>query len=134
MHIPLERIDQSQLQALVSGKAEEALTIEYKPETYGGSDTARAEFLADVSSFANTRGGDLIIGIDAPKGVPKGLTPIFFGNADGGTPQARSDGPVRLGAAHTEFTDPIGTRRRRERLGSNRRRVTQLRGATPRDL
>ena len=88
MHIPLERIDQSQLQALVSGKAEEALTIEYKPETYGGSDTARAEFLADVSSFANTRGGDLIIGIDAPKGVPKGLTPIFFrkcrwGNASG---------------------------------------------------
>jgi hypothetical protein len=53
MHIPLDRIDQSQLQALVSGKAEEALTIEYKRETYGGSDTDRGEFLADVSSFAN---------------------------------------------------------------------------------
>src|ERR1700757_3872400 len=82
MHIPLDRIDQSQLQALVSGKAEEALTIEYKRETYGGSDTDRGEFLADVSSFANARGGDLIIGIDAPKGVPKELTPII-GNADG---------------------------------------------------
>ena len=82
MHIPLERIDQSQLQALLlDGKAAEALSIEYKRDTYGGNDTAKAEFLADISSFANTRGGDLLIGIEAPAGVPSSFTP-FMGDAD----------------------------------------------------
>jgi Putative DNA-binding domain len=82
MHIPLERIDQSHLQALLlDGKAAEALTIEYKRDTYGANDTAKAEFLADISSFANSRGGDLLIGIEAPAGVPASFAP-FPGDAD----------------------------------------------------
>jgi Putative DNA-binding domain len=81
MHIPLERIDQGHLQALVDTKAAEALTIEYKRDAYGGNDAARAEFLADVSSFANTRGGDLLVGIEAPAGVPSSFAP-FAGDAD----------------------------------------------------
>jgi hypothetical protein len=82
MHIPLERIDQSQLQALLlDGKAAEALTIEYKRDTYSGNDDAKAEFLADISSFANSRGGDLLIGIEAPAGVPSSFT-AFTGDPD----------------------------------------------------
>jgi Putative DNA-binding domain len=50
--------------------------IEYKRETYGGNDDARAEFLGDVSSFANASGGDLVIGIEAKDGVPVAFTPL----------------------------------------------------------
>jgi hypothetical protein len=75
-HIPLADITEVHLRRLIEGKAAEALSLEYKRETYGGNDQAKAEFLADVSSFANARGGDLLIGIDAPKGVPKDLTPF----------------------------------------------------------
>jgi hypothetical protein len=34
------------------------------------------EFLADISSFANTSGGDLVIGIDAKDGVPTAFNPF----------------------------------------------------------
>jgi len=82
MHVPLERIDQSHLQGLlIDSKAAEALTIEYKRDTYGGNDDARAEFLADISSFANSRGGDLLIGIEAPAGVPTSFA-AFTGDPD----------------------------------------------------
>jgi predicted HTH transcriptional regulator len=76
MHMPLEQVQQHHLQSLIDAKAAETLTIEYKRETYGANDDARAEFLADVSSFANTSGGDLAIGIDAKDGIPVELTPF----------------------------------------------------------
>ena len=47
-----------------------------------GGDADRAEFAADLSSFANTGGGDLLIGIDEAGGVPTRVTP-FVGDADG---------------------------------------------------
>jgi Putative DNA-binding domain len=81
MHLPLEQVQRHHLQSLIDRKAADTLTIEYKRETYGGNDDARAEFLADVSSFANTSGGDLVIGIDAKEGIPVKLTP-FIGNVD----------------------------------------------------
>ncbi len=80
-HVPLDRIDVELLKGLIDASAPEAQHIDYKRETYGGNDAARAEYLADVSSFANTVGGDLLIGIDAPAGVPTRLTP-FTGDAD----------------------------------------------------
>jgi Putative DNA-binding domain len=81
MHLPLEQIGQHHLQSLIDAEARETLMIEYKRETYGGNDDARAEFLADVSSFANTSGGDLVIGIDAKDGVPAAFNP-FTGAAE----------------------------------------------------
>ena len=38
----------------------------------GNADADKKEFLADVSSFANTAGGDLIFGIEEKQGVPTG--------------------------------------------------------------
>jgi predicted HTH transcriptional regulator len=65
LHIPLDQITANDLQALIDIAAPEALTLEYKRESYGADD--HAEFLADISSFANTRGGDIIIGIQGGK-------------------------------------------------------------------
>src|SRR5216684_2540156 len=81
MHLPLELIDQSHLQGVIDGKSVEARTIEYKRESYGGSDAQHAEFLADVSSFANAIGGDLVIGMAAKAGIPTAFAP-FEGDAD----------------------------------------------------
>jgi hypothetical protein len=35
-----------------------------------------ANFLADISSFANASGGDIVIGMDAKTGIPIGLRPL----------------------------------------------------------
>ncbi|WP_038015155.1 AlbA family DNA-binding domain-containing protein [Thalassobaculum salexigens] len=76
LHLPLSTIDEAQLDRLIKAKAAEARDIEYKRDTYGGSDADHAEWLADISSFANTVGGDLLIGMVASKGVPTVLSPI----------------------------------------------------------
>lgn len=76
LHIPLATIDEQQLLRLIAAQASESRDIEYKRDTYGDSDADRAEWLADVSSFANTAGGDLIIGMEAAKGVPTRIAPL----------------------------------------------------------
>src|SRR5665213_10933 len=70
LDIPLGKIDETDLQRLITNEAAESLYIDYKRQSYGGSDSDRAEFLADISSFANTSGGDLVIGMVEDKGVP----------------------------------------------------------------
>jgi hypothetical protein len=76
MHIPLEQIEEKHLQSLAETGAAESLWIEYKRDTYGSNDDAKAEFLADISSFANSSGGDLVIGMEAKKGVPIRVKPF----------------------------------------------------------
>jgi Putative DNA-binding domain len=75
-HIPVTQIDEAQLQRLIDGRASETRDIEYKRDTYGNADKDHAEYLADVSSFANTAGGDLVIGMTASNGVPTGFAPL----------------------------------------------------------
>lgn len=79
--VALDAINEGHLSGLITAKAAESLHIEYKRDTYGGNDDARREFLADISSFANSLGGDLIIGMVASKGVPIYFRP-FAGDAD----------------------------------------------------
>jgi predicted HTH transcriptional regulator len=61
---PLDHITEADLQALISDAVPEGRTIEYKRALPGNSDGEKKEFLADISSFANTSGGDLIYGMD----------------------------------------------------------------------
>jgi len=75
-HVPLDQIDEAQLQSLIDGRVSETQVIEYKRDTYGNADRDHAEFLADVSSFANTAGGDIVIGIAANKGIPTDFSPL----------------------------------------------------------
>src|SRR4051812_13588596 len=93
-HIPLDRIEHSHLKTLIDAKTPEAHRIEYKRQTYGGKDEDRAEFLADVSSFANALGGDLIIGMAASKGVPTSFVPYA---ADADAEQQRLEQMARNG-------------------------------------
>ncbi len=81
LDIPLDKVIEDDLQRLIDAGAAESLYIDYKRQTYGGKESDHAEFLADVSSFANTAGGDLVIGMAEAKGIPKAFVP-FTGNAD----------------------------------------------------
>lgn len=75
-HLTLDQIDEAQLQRLIDGKASETRDIEYKRDTYGNADRDSGEYLADISSFANTAGGDVIIGMTTKAGVPTGFVPL----------------------------------------------------------
>jgi len=72
------------LQALVDNSVLECKTIEYKHALPSNSDSDKKEFLADVSSFANASGGDLIYGIIADKktGTPKSVEGLSIENVD----------------------------------------------------
>ena len=63
----IENINISDLQQLIDNGVGEGKTLEYKSELNFKTADERKEFLADVSSFANCIGGDLIFGISENK-------------------------------------------------------------------
>jgi hypothetical protein len=80
-NIPFDRIAEADIQRLISMGVAESPYLDYKQETYGDAGADRSEFLADISSFANTLGGDLVVGIAEENGLPIALTP-FVGDCD----------------------------------------------------
>ena len=56
------------LEELVAAQVPEGLRLEYKSELYGNSDSDKREFLKDLSSLANSHGGNLILGIEESGG------------------------------------------------------------------
>jgi hypothetical protein len=80
----IEKITKDDLQALIDNEVIEHKTIEYKKVLPSNSDREKKEFLADVSSFANTNGGDIIYGIteDKKTGKPKSLDGLDIENPD----------------------------------------------------
>lgn len=84
----LEEITAADLQALIDGGVSEGRAIEYKQALPGNSDDEKKEFLADVASFANAGGGDLIFGVEEareknqPTGIPKAVNGLPSINSD----------------------------------------------------
>jgi hypothetical protein len=70
MDVPLDSIDDRALQGLIEREVREGRVIEYKSALPGRADGDRVEFLADVSSFANASGGDILYGIKEQGGAP----------------------------------------------------------------
>src|SRR5262249_17700390 len=79
--INFDSIAETHLTEQISAGVPEGVLVDYKREIYGKSDNDVKEFLKDVSSFANTSGGHLIIGIDETAGIPSAITPLT-GDAD----------------------------------------------------
>jgi len=81
LDIPLDKITEADLQNLIAAKVGESTYLDYKQQTYANSDDARSEFLADISAFANTLGGDIVIGMAEQDSGATALTP-FEGDVD----------------------------------------------------
>jgi hypothetical protein len=76
LNLPIDAITPAHLDRLITTASAESLYIDYKASTYGGSPADHREFLADISSFANTVGGDLVIGMTETDGIPTGFSPF----------------------------------------------------------
>jgi hypothetical protein len=79
---PLDKITVKDFTNLIANGVSEGRTIEYKRELPGASDADKREFLADVSSFANSGGGDLVFGMEEDKGVPVKVVGFQSGDQD----------------------------------------------------
>lgn len=80
---PIGRITKDDLLDLIRDGVAESRTIEYKQRLPGKEAADKEEFVADVSSFANAVGGDLIYGIEADdEGRPATAPGLEGCNAD----------------------------------------------------
>lgn len=75
--------------ALIEAKNPERKTLEYKAKLNINAGDEKAEFLADISSFANASGGDILFGISDERdvegkatGIPGEIVGLSIGNPD----------------------------------------------------
>ena len=72
----VEVITEADLQELLDNEVGEGILLDYKLDVYGSSDADKKEFLKDGSSFANTGGGHILIGIEEDGGLPTNIVGI----------------------------------------------------------
>ena len=63
------------LDDLIRVGMQEGILLEYKSALYGNGDSDVKEYLKDISSFANTSGGHLVIGLQETGGAPVAFLP-----------------------------------------------------------
>lgn len=78
----LQDVTEADLRRLIDQPVSESRQLDYKREPGGGGDKAKFEFLKDITAFANTLGGYLIVGIAEVDGVPNQFSPIQETSAD----------------------------------------------------
>jgi hypothetical protein len=78
---PIKKIALHDLQSLV-GAVRESRTLEYKRQMPAATRDEKVDFLAAVSAFANTTGGDLVIGIEAINGVASAIPGTAISDID----------------------------------------------------
>lgn len=79
---PIESVTLEDLEALVTNNVSESRYIEFKRDLPGQDGEQIREFLADVTSFANSSGGDLIFGIEEQDGVASTIIGVTIADAD----------------------------------------------------
>jgi hypothetical protein len=85
----LSKVDKDMIERLVTNAVPESTMLEYKEQLVVSNDAQKKEFLADVSSFANASGGDLIFGISEARdadGKPTNVPSAAVGLAGVGEP------------------------------------------------
>ena len=69
----IDLITEDDLASLIENQVREGYQIEYKQAVAFKDKQDKLDFLAGVTSFANTVGGDFLIGITAASGVPTAI-------------------------------------------------------------
>jgi hypothetical protein len=100
--VDIEEVGPNHIAALVSEKVAERKLLEYKEKLPEGTDGAKKEFLADVCSFANSSGGDIVFGIRDQRdssgkatGVPEAV--VGLANANLSAERERLEAIIRDG-------------------------------------
>lgn len=70
---PLNEITEADLQELIDDQVAEGKEYDYKLASWGPTDANKKEFRYDVTSFANTSGGYIIVGMDESGGLPTAI-------------------------------------------------------------
>jgi predicted HTH transcriptional regulator len=78
----IEAISDADLNDLIQATRPEGLAIDYNRDPYGNRDADKKQALKDITSFADSTGGHLIIGMEETKGVPTGRTGLPGVDAD----------------------------------------------------
>lgn len=80
----IEEITIDDIESLVNNSVCENKHLDYKRELHIDTDSDKKEFLADISSFANSNGGDIVFGIeeDNIEKVPTKIVGIPYENDD----------------------------------------------------
>lgn len=60
---PIDKIESTDIEALISEEVQEGRTLDYKQKLPGKDTGEKIDFLIDIAAFANAGGGDLIFGI-----------------------------------------------------------------------
>lgn len=107
-------IEEADLTALVLAEASETRRLDFKRDLPGRNRKDRLEFLADVSSFANTAGGTVLFGIDETDGRATAVVGVDT--------QSLEDETLRLEQLLRDGLEPrlAGVQVRRIELGEGR--------------
>jgi len=74
----LNTVTEAHLLALIDSQAPEGPHLEFKRDLPGADRAAKEEFLADVSAFANSGGGDLVYGVEEnAEGAAARIAPLL---------------------------------------------------------
>jgi hypothetical protein len=71
-----DSIVEDDLCELIDAQVSEGLRLDFKLTSYGKSDSDKRELLKDVSAFANSHGGHLVLGVKESEGVAVEITGI----------------------------------------------------------
>ena len=82
---PTGSLTYADIEALVTESVGENRTLEFKRELAIHNDESKREFLADVSAFANSAGGDIVFGIKESQGIATGILGLEVNDPDGET-------------------------------------------------
>jgi hypothetical protein len=78
----IELISISDIEALIENKTRENRFIDYKRSLPDDGEKSKREFLADVSSFANSSGGCLVFGVEEKAGLPTKIRGVRIRNLE----------------------------------------------------
>lgn len=75
-NLDFETISEKDLEQLKRDEVAEGITLDYKRDPYQPSDEGKRELLKDTSSFVNSAGGHIVLGMDEVGGLPTDLIGI----------------------------------------------------------
>lgn len=78
----LEKVSEKDLLDLLKYEVAEGARLDYKRDLPADNQKSRTELISDISSFANSEGGDIIFGVTEKNGVPAEIVGVEVDDID----------------------------------------------------